>query len=504
MPWKPQGDSAPTAGRPLRVTLITEGTYPFVVGGVSTWCQDLIKGLGDVHWDIIPITAGGVARQPLFELPPNSTLHQGIELWGPTRIRALPRSRRGSMARRSARELPARLARLLLRPDLHADELAEILCRCQLDPSLADRGFRSAQSWPAFALAVRTATQEVGDHLFEPVPVTTLDAAYLWQTLYWLARTASVEIPPSDVILCTAAGWPAVIASVAKRQRGTPVVVAEHGVYVREAYLESVRNNATPGHDFASTRLATGLARLAYAIADRITPVCAGHHPWQEILGAPLDRIDTIVNGVDVPGTIAPPVTEKLVVSVGRIDPLKDIGTALRVARVVCDMDDEVRFLHYGPVTPVNESYYAMCLRLHHRLGLGDRFVFMGGTRDPRGAMRQGAVYLSTSISEGLPLSVLEAMTEARPVVATDVGGCADLVRGCGVLAPSGDVMGIAGGVKSLLDNPELAAAIGRRGFRRAERRFSRDLQLTRYRDLLEAMAVAPVRRAPVRVGSAS
>ena len=473
----------------LRVTLITEGTYPYVVGGVSTWCQDLISGLPDMHWDVVPITAGGIEREPLFDIPSNATIHDGIELWSPgqrTKTAAKLRFRRADKA---GNNLPAELADLILRPDYETDRLTAVLARCKEDPSVVRRGFQSGEAWHNFVDVLYDITHSTAGDLFAPVPMTTLDAAKLWQTMFWLASTASIDIPDSDVLLCTAAGWPAVIASSAKLQRGTPVIVAEHGVYVREAYLESVRTNPAPGHQFASTRMASGLARLAYAIADRITPVCDGHHPWEEILGAKPGQIDTIVNGVDIPEEMAEPFPERVVVSVGRIDPLKDIATCLRTARVVCDHDDDVQFLHYGPVTPVNQAYYEMCLKLHRDLGLGDRFRFMGGTKDPRGAMRNAQIYLSTSISEGLPLSVMEAMTEARPVVSTDVGGCADLVNGCGVLAAAGDHHGIAGGVLMLLNDPSLASMMGRRGYRRAKRSFSKEAQLQKYQRVLSDAA---------------
>ena len=47
--------------RRAKVLLVTEGTYPFIVGGVSTWCDILINGLPAVDWSVLPITAGGVA-----------------------------------------------------------------------------------------------------------------------------------------------------------------------------------------------------------------------------------------------------------------------------------------------------------------------------------------------------------------------------------------------------------------------------------------------------------
>ena len=124
-----------------------------------------------------------------------------------------------------------------------------------------------------------------------------------------------------------------------------------------------------------------------------------------------------------------------------------------------------------------------------HLIELGDHFVFMGNTDAPRQAMRDADIYLSTSISEGLPLSLLEAMSEGRPVVATNVGGCADAVNGCGVLVNAGDAFGIAHGLGFLLENPKIGEMMGRRGFQRVGRRFSSEDQLSSYNSMFEAVA---------------
>ena len=131
--------------------------------------------------------------------------------------------------------------------------------------------------------------------------------------------------------------------------------------------------------------------------------------------------------------------------SVGRIDPLKDIHTMLRVAA-------ETLRIVPGRALPAlrrrrrtgEEAYGRSCLALHARLGLGDRFRFMGRTTDPNGAVRDADVVLMTSISEGLPMSILEAMSQGRPVVSTGVGGVPDVVKGCGVVTAPGDDHGLA------------------------------------------------------------
>ena len=76
------------------------------------------------------------------------------------------------------------------------------------------------------------------------------------------------------------------------------MVLTEHGVYLREAYLAAVRGGDTPGTRFAATRLARGLARSAYAGADVICPVTDANAYWEMGLGIDPAKILVLYNGL--------------------------------------------------------------------------------------------------------------------------------------------------------------------------------------------------------------
>ena len=289
----------------------------------------------------------------------------------------------------------------------------------------------------------------------------------------------------------TAAGWSAIPALVHKAEHGTPLVLTEHGVYLREAYLAAARSGDAPGARFINTRLARGLARTAYAGADVICPVTDANAYWEMSLGIDPAKILVLYNGLAQPEAPAPPPGQRLVVSVGRIDPLKDIHTLLRVAAETLRLVPDARFRHYGAVTEGEEAYEQSCLALHERLGLGSRFEFMGRTTDPNGAVRAADVVLMTSISEGLPMSVLEAMSQGRPVVSTCVGGVPDVVKGCGALTAPGDDHALSMAVVMLLRNPDLAWQLGQRGHGRLGRIFNEGACVEGYRELLHTLARA-------------
>ena len=446
--------------RRLRVLLVTEGTYPYVMGGVSTWCDQLLRSLDDIDWLVLPIVAGGLKRKPIYELPENAQIAGLVDLWGT--------GHPGPSIRRKNRreELAAELARALLSWNFDPALLVNELVWCHLHCDAIMPSFRSKRSWLLFLKALEQITDESHEDVTPATHMDMATAVSCYQTLSWVARTAAICLPPADILHVTAAGWAGIPALVSKELTGTPMLLTEHGVFVREAYLAAARSSEGSGSRFLSTRLARSFAKAIYRAADLVSPVTESHCPWETALGVPAERIRPIPNGATVADTTVPAPKRKLVVTVGRIDPLKDVKTLLRVAGKVLDRDPDARFLHYGPVPAGQESYGASCLRLHEQLGLGDKFVFMGPTTNPHGAIREADVALMTSISEGFPIAVLEALSEGRPVVTTAVGGVLEAMRGSGLAAAPRDVDGLADAVCTLIEDPELAQALGARATR--------------------------------------
>ena len=466
--------------------LVTEGTYPYAVGGVSSWCHALLSGLPGIDWNILPVLAGRRHQRPAFKLPDNAKLLRSIDLWSethaPRRLRPRKAANYGS--------LPAELLRGLMPWQGDLEGLTAALVRCRQSPESIRPEFRGRDSWETFV-------GELDQLLLEshqesaPAPIyDAIEAARLYQALYWVARTAAVPTPPCDLLHVTAAGWAGIPAIIHKALHGTPLLLTEHGVYVREAYLASVREAASrPGHGHISPRLALGLTRAAYAAADVVAPVTEANAEWERGLGVDPAKIRVIPTGIDLPEKWTAPPNVQRVIAVGRLDPLKDIQTMLLVAREVTRQLPDARFECWGPPTLGQELYAEACMEMHRQLDLGDRFRFMGGTADPHGAMRGGDLVLMTSISEAMPMTLLEAMGQARPIVATSVGGVASVIRGCGLTAPPGDVHELATAVITLLRNPALAARLGQRGYERVRQRYTLTRCLRTYDGLIRELS---------------
>jgi glycosyltransferase involved in cell wall biosynthesis len=466
--------------------MITEGTYPYAMGGVSSWCDYVVHGMPEIEWEILPIVGSGLGHSCGFELPANVTVKPPLELWS----EGLPGWRWRRHGEPGLRlDLPSVLVRGLLGWQGLGDELTQALVWCRRRPNRVRSVFRHRGGWEMFLSGLREVLDERTAEAAPAPELDTYEAATLYQSLYWIARAAAEPVPPADILHVTAAGWAAIPATVQKALFGTPVVLTEHGVYLRESYLAAVRSPASPGERFIATRLARGLARSAYASADVISPVTEANANWEQGLGVDPSKIHVIRNGVDAPPPPTAAPANGTVVAIGRVDPLKDVHTMLRVAAEVVKRMPEASFRYFGPVTQGQEAYGQSCHAMHARLGLGDRFEFMGPTGDPNGAIRAADIVLMTSISEGLPMALLEAMSQARPVVSTGVGGVPEVVRGCGMVAAPGDTHALALATLTLLRNPQLAGELGRRGHARVQRLFARSSSLTAYRELFERVA---------------
>jgi glycosyltransferase involved in cell wall biosynthesis len=196
-------------------------------------------------------------------------------------------------------------------------------------------------------------------------------------------------------------------------------------------------------------------------------------------------------NGIDpkvFPVAKAEPALPTLVF-VGRIDPLKDIETLLRSFAEVRTTLPNARLRLFGPTPEGGEAYFQRCVELSTDLGLADgAATFEGKISPPSQAYHTGHVVVLTSISEGLPYVVLEAMASGRPVVATDVGGVAEAVGDAGLLVPPKDPSAFAAACVKLLSDKRKRKALGRASRARVLQHFDVKTCFATYRGLYEEL----------------
>jgi glycosyltransferase involved in cell wall biosynthesis len=259
-----------------------------------------------------------------------------------------------------------------------------------------------------------------------------------------------------------------VLGRIAGRLARARVVAHMH---IENAFRSGRGRRAQVLVDNATARLCSAIVAVSDATRDSLVRQ-----------GYPADRLVTIHNGIE-PAEPAEPVR------------LADGPIVLEVARLaeVKGQKQLIRALEHLDATAVfvgrdleDGGRYEEELR---RAASGRRVVF-AGYRDDVPALLAGCdVFCLPSSIEGLPLVVLEAMAQARPVVATAVGGTPELVVDgeTGVLVPAGDADALAEALDRLLRDPERARRLGEAGRRRVAAEFDADTLAERVLSLYSA-----------------
>jgi glycosyltransferase involved in cell wall biosynthesis len=175
-----------------------------------------------------------------------------------------------------------------------------------------------------------------------------------------------------------------------------------------------------------------------------------------------------------------------VVTCVGRLVPVKNHSILLRVAALMAQRGaNSVVLLIVG-----GGDLLGSLRREVEGLGIAASVRFLGWRRDLPALYAASDVVVLTSLNEGTPVSLIEAMAAGLPVVATAVGGVPDVVEDglTGTLVPSGSVEALAHAIEALVANRDLRASFGRAGRERAFQRYTREGLITQIAALYEEL----------------
>lgn len=215
----------------------------------------------------------------------------------------------------------------------------------------------------------------------------------------------------------------------------------------------------------------------------------------QERLGLADGACHTIHNGIRLPSERLSRSAERgggdrrRVGALGNVRPAKDYPTLMRAARFACDRLPDVDFYIAGSGSPADMDR----LRdLRDSLDLTDRVVLLGFVEDVRTFLLGLDVFVSTSRTEGLPLSLVEAASMGCPIVATRCGGNREALTGHPSLVPTNDPRAVADEIVSTLEHPGSARAQAEKLALDVRRRFGLRRMVDRYSDLYRLAARGP------------
>lgn len=256
-----------------------------------------------------------------------------------------------------------------------------------------------------------------------------------------------------------------------------------------------------------ATRLANACADLVLCNAEEVARVVRDEERPDEA------KMRVIPNGIRLPQPPPPaerpaglPDGARVVGLVGRLGWKKGYPDLLSAAVRVRAARPDVEFVIVGD-GPLRAELTAEAARL----GIGSHVHFLGERSPVAPLLRAFDVFVISSVIEGMPNALLEALALERPVAATRVGGIPEIVTHgeSGLLVPPSDPAAMAEAILRLLDDPGTAAAYGAAGRRTVEARYGIDTMVGRFTALYEEMAAArglaipePEAAAPARLAT--
>lgn len=492
------------------IALLLEGTFPYVSGGVSSWVNQIIRAFPELSFALVflgsrPEDYG----DPKYALPDNvvhlETHYMHANLSGGAEIKA----RRGDPAafKRSA-ELHAAF-RASATPGQHPDlaAFAEIARDVQPGGKLTMEDFlHSEESW-------KFISESYLERCVDPSFVDYFWTVRIMHRPLWQLGEIAQKLIPVRALHTVSTGYAGFLGALLARSRGLPLILSEHGIYTKERKIDLYQNewirdnrnifqrDPTEISYFRQMwiRFFEWLGRLCYDAADPIIALYETNRLRQVADGALPERTRNIPNGVAIGRLSAlraqraervPPVA----CLIGRVVPIKDIKTFVRAMRRVANQMPAAQGWIAGPEDE-DPGYAAECRALVSGLGLQDNVQFLGFQKIDQLMPKIGLVVLS-SISEALPLVILEGYAAGVPCVATDVGSCAQLIHGLGdedrALGSSGRVVGLADpqalgdAMLELLRDPDEWKRAQKAGIARVETYYADSMMFGAYRDVYE------------------
>lgn len=472
----------------IKIMLVLEGTYPFYDGGVSTWAHTLCDRVNNADFVLYSITASYNTKLK-YDLPPSVKKLIQVPLWSPDEpadyinsganyTEIIIKKNRTTDHIVSQRFVPL-LEELLTHIYYDIDDSA------RLDHVFIDlwhyfekfdfkETMLKQQVWDTY----REFICSIGVSEGEPEPkLLELTTGMRW--LYRLLTPLSIPVPKVDVVHLTMSGFALLPALIANYKYKAPIILTEHGVFIRERLL-AINSS---GYSFFLKkfliRFSENIARLAYHKADVILSVNQFNKKWELQYGAAPEKLRVAYNGID--HTLFKPRPKPLhlqqtptVIALARIFDLKDITTMIQSCAVVKRKIPNVEFIVYGDNTSVPE-YTEECEALIAELGLKNNFKLMGARASPQELFCEGDISILTSVSEGFPYTILESMSCGIPVVATDVGGTAEALDDeiSGFICKPRDPEAIGRRVIQLLTDKELREQMSRNGRKRIIENFT-------------------------------
>ena len=429
----------------MKVCLVAEGCYPYVVGGVSGWINSMIKSFPNVEFILLAIVADRSLRGKfVYELPENLTQVYEVYMddydWEDD---SRKRNKKHHMLSKKERK-----------------ELLNVVLNQETDWTVIFDMFHD-KNFSIDDLLMGADFFEVVRECYKLKYSNIIFSDFLWtmRSMYLpLFMVLKMKVPKADLYHCVATGYAGILGSMAKHFHGSSLLVSEHGIYTREREEELIKARwVKKVYKNIWIEQFQKMSLLTYQKADMVTCLYGHAKQLQIELGCPEEKIRITPNGIntqnlsDLAGKTKEEEQYIYAGAVLRVTPIKDVKTMIQAFDFAKKKVPNMKLFIMGPEDE-DKQYAKECHDMVESLHLKD-VIFTGRimVKDYLGKMD---FTLLTSISEGQPLTILESYAAHRPVVATDVGNCWELIYG------DGDGLGEAGILTHIMNIEEIAQAM--------------------------------------------
>lgn len=464
----------------MKICIIAEGCYPYIAGGVSSWIQMLIEGMPEHEFVIFTIGAEEKSRGIYkYDIPKNV-----VEI------------RENFLDEFFDERIPKNIKYKLSQNQ--KEQFVNLFAGKKVDWNIIFDMFSKNGKYKAneflcsneFLDIIRSLCAERYDQ-------------FPFNEVFWTIRSMLIpvlnmlmcDLPEADIYHSVSTGYAGIMASMFKAKTGKPFILTEHGIYTREREEEILKAGWVDAN-FKQTWIEFfySLSLGAYETADAVTALFSNARRMQIELGADEDKCIVIPNGINterfngINQILQHEEDEIAIGAILRVVPIKDIKTMIYSFDIVKHAIPNAKLYIMGPCDE-DEEYYNECLELIESLKCKD-IVFTGRVDISKWMDKLDLVIL-TSISEGQPFVLLEAMSAKRPVLATDVGSCREIIEGpddefgdCGITVPVMNPNMIAKGIIKMVKDKSKMIQMAEDGYDRVNKYYRKEDFLEKYKDL--------------------
>lgn len=432
------------------ILLILEGTYPYVSGGVSSWVNQIITAFSNIKFGIIFLGGKKDDYDDFKYKVPNNVLYLDVHYLSEAEKIIKVQSNNKEKSKAKIDKLSKKEQCYIT--NLHdafieqkeqinsCPQTNDIFSISHLKNIDVNKFIQSEESW-----------QLITDKYYTNCPnFSFIDFFWSVKNMHlpiWQLVEISKQAPRFKLLHTVSTGYAGYLASIISQSQQKPLILSEHGIYTRERKIDMLscewiyqsdgifekQSNDLNYLQKLWSKFFESLALVCYKQANKITSLFNDYKKLQIVSGAKTEKISIIPNGVKSShfmqcydeNMTKPP---KVICLIGRVVPIKDIKTFIKGIKLILNNIPDLQAWIVGN-TVEDPDYAIECRNLVKLFGLQNKILFKGQC-DLVDILPQVGLIALTSISEGLPLVLLEGFAAGIPAVCTDVGACKEIIYG--------------------------------------------------------------------------